>query len=320
MALQYAASVSNAIYVRELSERDYLDDILDQFLSGDIENGMSRLEHRLYDLYTMTSSKEWKSYVSNELFKHRLKNLVLQDPLTARSLAKPRGYAGDARLLDMIYFPSKVNLASTSPIGRAVFKFTSRTNISRDLRKRKQIVADSIDQAAKTDNLQVLSVASGHCREIELSKSIRENNFERFICLDQDLRSLTEIDRKYSCFGINTVASSIADMIKGNVELGKFNLIYSAGLYDYLSNRLAKKLTKFLYNSLLPGGKLILFNVVQNYKEIGFFESLMDWPLIGRDESQMLAFADDLPSSDIASIYINNINGRSFNYIELTKN
>jgi len=320
MALQYATVAPEAVYIREQTNLNFLNDILDELLSSNVESGMLRLISWLYESYATTSSKEWELLVERELFRHPLKNLILQDPLTARSYTKPRGYAGDARLLDMIYFPGQVDLCRTSTIGKEVFRFTSHSAIAKNLRNRKKLVAQFIDAVAEKRNLRALSVASGHGREIDLSESMRNNKLGKFVCLDQDQESLKEVKEKYGCYGVDVVASNVADVIKGRTKLDKFNLIYSSGLFDYLNTRLAKKLTTCLYKLLLPGGKLVLFNITPHYEEIGYFESFMKWSLIGRNENQLLEFADELPSHEVASIKLGNINDQGFNYIEITKN
>jgi len=319
MALQYAAVAPEAIYVRERTTLDFQDELLDELLSGNVASGMSRLVGWLYESYTTTSSKEWELFVEKELFRHPLKKLIMQDPLTARSLAKPRGYAGDARLLDMIYFPRQVDLFRTSVPGKAIFRFTSSTNIAKDLRYRKKLVAQFIDRTAEKQISRILSIASGYCRELEISESIQNQQIGEFVCLDQDQKCLEEINKKYGKLGVNIVNNNITDIIKGRTDLGKYNLIYSAGLYDYLSMRVAKKLTTYLYNLLLPGGKLVLFNVAPNYEEIGYFESFMKWSLIGRSEGQLLEVADELPSHEVASIISGDTDTHAFGYIEITK-
>lgn len=320
MELQYAAVTPEAVYVREQTNLDFLNGIQDELQSGNVKSGMSLLTSWLYESYTNTSSKEWELLVEKELFRHPLKDLILQDPLTARSLAKPRGYAGDAKLLDMIYFPEKVDLCRTPTVGKKIFHFTSHSTIAKNLRYRKKLVAQFIDAVAEKQNLRVLSVASGHGREIELLKSTRNRKLSKFICLDQDKKSLKEIEEKYGSYGIDVVESSIVDIINGRTNLDNFNLIYSSGLCDYLSTRLAKKLTTKLYNLLLSGGKLILFNINPFYEEIGYFESFMKWSLIGRNEGQLLEFADGLPSHEVASINLGYTHDQGFNYIEITKN
>lgn len=84
----------------------------------------------------------------------------------------------------------------------------------------------------------------------------------------------------------------------------RFDLIYSAGLYDYLRDGGAKKLTKNLFGLLNPAGTLIIGNFSPaNPPDLRFpMEYLYDWVLIYRDESEMYGLADSIPESEIAHI------------------
>lgn len=84
----------------------------------------------------------------------------------------------------------------------------------------------------------------------------------------------------------------------------KFDLIYSAGLYDYLRYGGAKKLTKNLFDLLNPAGTLIVGNFSPaNPLDLRFpMEYLYDWMLIYRDESEMYRLADSVPESEIAQM------------------
>ncbi len=310
-----------ALYIQEKKGLDFLDEGLEMLHEGNVKTGMSELVSQLYDTYASTSSTDWARLVEREFLQHPIRKILMQDPLTARSFARPRGYAGDAELLDSIYFPQKKNLDNTSPIGRKIYYFTTGVGIARALRERKEMVAQHIDDtAARTKNARVLSIACGHCREAELSSAIQNGDLGSFIGLDQDQGSLSLVDQQYGPLGIETNQISVTDIVRGRVVLGQFDLIYSSGLYDYLGKRLAQKLTAQLYKMLSPGGKLVLFNIIPNYQEIGYFESFMNWSLIGRDRGEMLELAANLPASELASLKVGHGKEESFNYIEIDRN
>ena len=74
---------------------------------------------------------------------------------------------------------------------------------------------------------------------------------------------------------------------------GKFDLIYSAGLYDYLPDGLARRLTARLLQMLRPSGRLVIANFVPGGSGRGYMELFMDWTLVLRNEAAMrdLSFA-----------------------------
>jgi hypothetical protein len=76
--------------------------------------------------------------------------------------------------------------------------------------------------------------------------------------------------------------------------------VYAAGLYDYLSQSFATRLTKVMFDMLRSGGKLLVANFVPNHAEVGYMETFMQWHLIYRTEHKLAALADEIPPSEIA--------------------
>jgi len=323
MALQYAAVTPQAYYVHEKTNLDFLDDILDKLLRGNVDIGMVELGNKLYELYASTSDNEWEYLLNNHLLKHPIKDVLMQDPLTARAFNRPRGYAGDAALLDMIYFPGKMDFSNVTSLGRQLYNYTAKTSVCRTLTKRVRLVSSYIDKVAEQKpNARALSVACGHCREAEFSKAIQNNELAELVALDNDNASLELVKQEYGSFRINQAHLSVADLIKGRNNFGKFDLIYSAGLYDYLGKRFAQKLTAQLYNMLAPQGKLILINIAPDYDEIGFVESYMSWAMIGRGKTELLELASDLSSNEHATLNVkdDSLLFSHFHILEIEKN
>lgn len=96
--------------------------------------------------------------------------------------------------------------------------------------------------------------------------------------------------------------TSIAGLVERNTELGKFDLIYAAGLLDYLDDATVTRLAGWCSQSLNPGGTLLLANFSQ-CAERGFMESVMQWPLIYRDGThlaRLVAQATERPISSFS--------------------
>jgi extracellular factor (EF) 3-hydroxypalmitic acid methyl ester biosynthesis protein len=73
----------------------------------------------------------------------------------------------------------------------------------------------------------------------------------------------------------------------------EFDFIYCAGLFDYLEDRICKKLMEYFYNLLAPGGLLLTTNVTPTNPFIKTMESFMEWHLIYRNQEQMLGLKPD---------------------------
>ena len=322
MSLAYTQIAPRTLYIHDHDNTEFLDESFALIQSGDVKLGMMLLGEGLYELYMSTGSGEWDKLVKEVLLQHPLRTYLMQDPLTARSFNRPRGYAGDAKLLDMVYFPESLGKARISKLGRQVFRYTSRTSLSHALIQRIKLIAAIIDENSnESGDLKILSVASGHCREAEFSNAIKTGSFNRFVAIDHDSRSLDLVNQHYSSINIETVCESVTSLIRDNAAFGKFDLIYSAGLYDYLSNRFAQKLTSNLFDMLSPGGKLVLMNIDTDYKEIGYMESFMNWSMIGRNALDLLELAGGLDTNEHADLKIREGEGTlsHFNVLEITK-
>ena len=96
------------------------------------------------------------------------------------------------------------------------------------------------------------------------------------MALDQDAESCAEVSRAYPSPRVAVVETGIERLIKGKLDLGKFDLIYSAGLYDYLPDAIARRLTRQLLGILNPGGHLLIANFAQGAVGEGYLSLFME--------------------------------------------
>jgi hypothetical protein len=168
------------------------------------------------------------------------------------------------------------------------------------VRERRVLLAREIDTvASQVDQPRILSVACGHLREAELSHAVKEHRVGEFIAFDQDPMSLAEVARQHPETAIRPVAGSVRALLMGRTVFGHLDLAYSAGLYDYLSDNTARRLTQLLFDMLNPGGRLLVANFA-TCPEAGYLEAFMDWWLIYRDEDQMQALTLDNDPTQLA--------------------
>ena len=69
-------------------------------------------------------ARSWPQY-AHACLEHPLCRILHQDPFTYRAFAKPRGYAGDAVMMDYIYGLGEAADAArqATPLGRAIFEY-----------------------------------------------------------------------------------------------------------------------------------------------------------------------------------------------------
>lgn len=247
---------------------------------------------------------------------HPLHSVILADPYSRRAFDKPRGYAGDAVMLDYIYRPQD---AGTGDAGRAVHHGTTQLATAQSVLWRREYLADLILRTmANKPHVSMLSVACGHMRELDLVRDKTKRRDLAVTALDQDAASIDECLKSYgSDFAIWPVAKSLTHIIKGGFGEQTFDLIYSAGLFDYLSDRVAVALIRALYKHLRPGAVLSVGNFVPDNHGRGFMEFLMDWSLVKRTEDDMRRLAAEACPEGRVRTFLDE--PKNVAYIEITK-
>lgn len=264
-----------------------LDRAADLIQTGDAVTAFRLLTPPLSALWTEAQALGMADAVLQRARSHRLHALVHQDPFTRRAAEKPRGYAGDAVMLDYIYgvaLPGDV-----TDTGQRVFACTTRSGMGLSVMYRRVLLRSLIDDViAAVAGGRILSVASGHCRELAGS-GVQSPLFDgEFVALDQDPDSCALVADEQRAYRVRVINRGVRDLMSGAVgELGRFDLIYSAGLYDYLPDPLAKRLTQRLLAMLAPGGRLLIANFMPGGSGRGYQELFMDWTLIVRDVGEM---------------------------------
>lgn len=286
----------------------YLTDLHDRLLESDGHS--ERVEHVMEDLFLslkerryQSTPEEWKSLIQ-QYRAHPLCALVHQDPFTYRAFSKPRGYAGDAVMMDYIYGREECwPTPPATPLGQQIFDYTTRAPASEGVRARRGFIADLLDNlAAEHSGAHVLSIASGHLREASLAAAVRRRRFGRFVALDADSTSLEEVKKSYGPFGIETVAARVGRLIDTRLGLGQFDLIYSLGLFDYVPQRLGQRIVSRLFDMLRPGGCVVVANFLPHIRDIGYMETFMDWQLIYRTRHEMIGLIEEIPQSKIKTV------------------
>ena len=249
-------------------------------------------------------------------------SLLHKDPFTYRAFSKPRGYAGDAEMMDYIYGREEQWPApDTDAIGRHIFNFTTQAPASEGVRSRRAFIASRIDRLAEEKRRpHILSIASGHLREANLSAAVRRRKTGRIVALDADAQSLAEVKRSYGIYGIETVTASIREMLGNHRRPGEFDLVYSTGLFDYLNQRLGQRLVASMFRMLRPGGQLLVANFLPAIRDVGYMETFMDWNLVYRTRSEMVDLTSDIPERDVKEVSVFSEECRNIVFLQMTRN
>ena len=237
----------------------------------------------------------------SDFFKKSLGDYFISATFTGRAFHKPRGYAGDYEMMNQIY--------RNAPEGDSLFQkivhmygINETSSISVRLRKdylKKKITA-LLSQEGK---IVVGSLACGPAREVvELLSELTQKEISRFtfVLMDQDHHALLNAQRNIlkvirsrslEC-DIHLLPLSVKQILESSEESNalnqvKFDLLYTAGLYDYLPQTVAKNLTTIISQTVKDSGELIIGNFHPDNPTKTISDLVADWRLIHRNHDQM---------------------------------
>jgi extracellular factor (EF) 3-hydroxypalmitic acid methyl ester biosynthesis protein len=311
---------TTAIIQDEITDAAVLDEVYGLLRSGRVDDGIAALFPALQARRLELGDRAWDEF-ARLCLEHPLRQLLHQDPFTYRAFSKPRGYAGDAPLLDYIYGQEEGWPApEASELGQRIFAAITRASACEAVRARRGFVANLLDQIAdEVPNPQVLSIAAGHLREALLCAAFKRRKFGRYVALDSDQESLAEVERSCGRFGVEPVAASVRQLLTHRVDLGHFDFVYTTGLFDYLPLAAAQRLTRAMFQMLRPRGQLLIANFLPGIPDVGYMESFMDWKLIYRNRGDMIQIADEIPQAEIRDIHIVAEENQNVIFLRVTK-
>jgi extracellular factor (EF) 3-hydroxypalmitic acid methyl ester biosynthesis protein len=157
--------------------------------------------------------------------------------------------------------------------------------------------------------ITILSVACGPAYEIrDILLTPKDCDQYHFTLLDQDKNALHEaaeliseieksLNRNIKVDYINESVRYMLSTSELEKNWGRFDFIYSMGLFDYLTPPVAKSVIHKLFRLLEPGGELIIGNFhISNPSKI-YMEYWLSWVLYHRKEEEFQQMIEDEPSA-----------------------
>lgn len=298
------------------------DDVNAMVSARQIEDGLDTLFDGLLGARQNMSREEWLALACYLRSEHPVLEAIFGDPMTHRAFEKPRGYAGDAVMMDYLYGIHSAGQAEAqaSELGRAIYRYIRNRPAGQAVRFRREHLAGIIDGlAARKDQPSVLAIAAGHLREAELSQALATGKIGRFVALDADADSLREVETRYGPMGVTTVHGSVRRILAGKIGLGTFAFVYAAGLYDYLNDAVAQALTGRMFEMTNPGGHVLVPNFAPSVKDRAYMETFMNWDLVYRDRHDMASLIEGIDPAQIESRTIYGDPPNSVVYLRIQK-
>ncbi len=237
--------------------------------------------------------------------------LALCSPFVHRTYTKPLGYAGDYQMVNMIL---EKPLEGQNTYARVLNSFNLSQPTAEAHRNRIAILRERLrHEAARAAGLgrplRVLNVGCGPAAEVE--RFIREDeessrceitliDFNRET-LDHAEARLTRAQRDsgrrptlhFVHKSIHQLLREVAGGRSEQADEPPWGLVYCAGLFDYLSDRVCKRLVALFREWTAPGGLVVVTNVHPSNPTRYYMEHLLEWYLTYRTEDDMLGLAPD---------------------------
>jgi extracellular factor (EF) 3-hydroxypalmitic acid methyl ester biosynthesis protein len=281
-------------------EREILLDLDPHFIRA-ITGITERFEHALNEMEPELRPLH-QSYLRR--FLHPLTQC---SPFMHRAFEKPLGYAGDFEVVDMMFrdpfqggtlFAKLLNSYALQlpPVAAHRNRIQYLTNM---------LANESLRARSRNRLAKVFNLGCGPAREVQRFMAGNSlSDHAGFVLADFEERTLKHTEgvlhdlkkNHYRKTQIKTSKISVAQLLKQHERRGRlepaeqYDVVYCAGLFDYLTDTVCRQLMAVFYAMLRPGGLLVATNV-DTHAAINQMECFLDWHLFYRNPARMRELA-----------------------------
>lgn len=249
--------------------------------------------------------------------RRELHPLLMASPFMHRIFAKPLGYAGDYQMVNMIL---QDPCAGRSLFAKLLNVFILKQAPAVAHRNRIQhLVERLVSETARCQRpgrpCRVYNIGCGPVGEVQqfIAKHAIAANSE-FVLVDGNQETLDFALHAVRSLGeqhgrpprVHSRKQTVQQLLKqkGKPVLNgaQFDFIYSAGLFDYLNDKVCRLLIEQCYSWLAPGGLLLITNVDSSNPIRNIMEHVYEWFLVYRDGRDLEKLAAGLPDGPDISV------------------
>jgi extracellular factor (EF) 3-hydroxypalmitic acid methyl ester biosynthesis protein len=291
--------------IRSSPSQDRLD--LERQVARDLQEKVIEAIQNLFERYeTVAQQVPDDLQPAHRAFgKRQLHPLLLSSPFVYRTFRKPLGYAGDYEMVNMMF---RDPCEGSSLFAKIVNAYALRLPPIIAHRNRITELTDLLEvetrrAMAAGRRFKALNVGCGPAQELqrflaqcELSDhadfTLMDFNDETLAHLGQTLEELKR--RHHRRTSIELKKKSVHHLLKeaARAVIGgnghHFDLVYCAGLFDYLSDKVCRQLTGIFYDLVAPGGLVVTTNA-DVHPSRGEMECFLEWHLVYRNTRQLAA-------------------------------
>lgn len=268
-----------------------------QELEDTIPTAFARLTSGLQSLVGDGSSLDEQQRIAlGHVVQREMMPLLQLTEVARRMYAKPRGYAGDFRTIELIY---ERKAGGHGALGRLLDACFLAEPAAQAVRNRRGLLAEQIGdelRAAQADSrmARITSLACGPAREVyDVQRGSPLADRLVATLVDMDAKALGFVAKRQLSQRppgrVRLVKENLIHLAMGRSELdlAPQDLVYSIGLIDYLSDEQVILLLDWVHGLLGPGGRVILGNFHPANPTKALMDHVLEWRLQHRDEADM---------------------------------
>jgi extracellular factor (EF) 3-hydroxypalmitic acid methyl ester biosynthesis protein len=232
--------------------------------------------------------------------------LTLCSPFVHRTFTKPLGYAGDYEMINMILdrpYEGRTLFAKT--INKLLLEAAPAEAHRNRIAILKRLLEQESQRAQeKGSRLEVLNIGCGPAKEVRefivssktsdlcqmtlMDFSKEALDFARNKLIEQKRIAGSKIELEFVEKSIDELLrESIANARERNAGQKRYDFVYCAGLFDYLTDSVCRRLIALFYDWLVPGGLLCVTNIHPSNPQRHLMEYLLEWNVIHRTEREL---------------------------------
>jgi len=256
------------------------------------------------ELVERVSSDDFNLEQHKDFLRDKLHPLLMTSSIVERIYNKPLGYPGDYEMINMMMSDTDLSVGVFSKLIDALHRESVSARAHKNrlnmLTHRLVVEADRVDKKQRL--FSVLCIGSGPAIEVQhfiINNKMSNRCLIHFIdfnevALEQlecKLTELSEVNRRQPI--LEYTYTELTDLLNdgdATRSLGgihSYDMVYCAGLFDYISDQICQKLIDFSALYLRGDGLLSFTNIHPNVPHQHYLEHALEWTFTYRNEEKM---------------------------------
>jgi hypothetical protein len=255
------------------------------FLDYLIKKGGPELQD--YEKFTSIVNSIEPEHVDN--FRQEIRTILNENTLIGHGFVKPYGYPGDFTLIDKIY---RFDINQDSQYKNWDLFFQNQPGAGAVRNRKDFFIEYCKNLVLRKKNAKVLILGSGPASDVhEFLTNFSGGNGITIDLIDFDQSAIDFSRRKNEMFDGQISYNKINALRFNSYKL--YDLIWSAGLFDYFKDKHFTFLIRKYINCLDDDGEMVISNFSTKNPTKRLMEVLSDWYLNLRTESDLFRIASD---------------------------